>query len=150
MPQSLHVLSVHIIFSTKGRSPWLTEDIRPRLWAYQSRILQNLECNSITIGGVSDHVHILCNLSKKYAPVKVLELVKKDSSKFIKTLDTNLAGFHWQDGYGLFSISPSHFQTVREYILKQDEHHRKETFQQEFLRILEKYRMEYDERYLWD
>ena len=150
MPQSLHVLGAHIVFSTKERRPWLTKDIRPRVWAYQSRILQNLECKSITVGGVEDHVHILCNLTKKHAPMKVLEMLKKDSSKFIKTLGPSVAKFHWQDGYGLFSLSPSHFDAVREYILNQEEHHKKETFQDELKRILKKYRVEYDERYLWD
>jgi REP element-mobilizing transposase RayT len=150
MPQSLHILSAHIIFSTKERRPWLKKNIREQVWAYQSRILQNLECNSITVGGVDDHVHILCNLSKKHATVKILELVKKDSSKFIKTLDRNLAEFHWQDGYGLFCVSPSHFEPVREYILDQEKHHTRETFQEEFLRVLKKYRAQYDERYLWD
>jgi len=106
MPQSLHILNAHIIFATKGRRPWLTTNIRERVWAYQSRILQNLECNSITTGGIADHVHVLCNLTKKFATTKVLEIVKKDSSKFIKTLDSTLRDFHWQNGYGLFSLSP--------------------------------------------
>jgi REP element-mobilizing transposase RayT len=150
MPQSLHVLSTHIIFSTKERRPWLTTEIRPRVWAYMSRILQNLECQSITIGGADDHVHILCNLTKKHATIKVLEMVKKDSSKFVKTLGTNLSSFHWQDGYGLFGVSPSHVEPVREYVLGQEEHHKKETFQEELVRILKKYRVQYDERYLWD
>ena len=150
MPQSLHVLSAHIIFSTKQRRPWLTKEIRPRLWAYQSRILQSLECTSITIGGVEDHVHLLCNLSKKHAPMKTLEILKKDSSIFIKTLDANFSDFHWQDGYGLFGVSPSHCPAVRKYILDQEEHHKKQTFQEELLGILKKYGAEYDERYLWD
>jgi REP element-mobilizing transposase RayT len=148
MPQSLHVLSAHIIFSTKERRPWLTRNIRERVWAYQSRILQNLECNSITIGGAADHVHVLCNLTKKFPTAKVVEILKKDSSKFMKTLA--IADFHWQDGYGLFSVSPSHFEAVRKYISDQEEHHKEETFQQEYLRILKKYRAPYDERYLWD
>ena len=150
MPQSLHVLSAHIIFSTKGRQPWLTLGVREGVWAYQSRILQNLECNSITVGGVADHVHVLCNLTKKFPTVKVLEILKKDSSKFVKTLDSRLHDFHWQDGYGLFSVSPAHFEAVRKYILNQEEHHKKETFQEEYLQILKKYRAPYDERYLWD
>ena len=148
MPQSLHVLSVHIIFSTKERRPWLTRNIRERVWAYQSRILQNLECNSITIGGAADHVHVLCNLTKKFSTAKVVEILKKDSSKFVKTL--GIPNFHWQDGYGLFSVSSSHFEAVRKYILDQEERHKKETFQDEYLRILKKYRAPYDERYLWD
>ena len=125
MPQSLHILAAHIIFSTKGRRPWLAAGIRERIWAYQSRILQNLECNSITIGGIADHVHVLCNLTKKFSTVKVLEILKKDSSKFVKTLDSSLGEFHWQDGYGLFSVSPSHFEAIRKYILYQDEHPQK-------------------------
>ncbi len=128
MPQSLHVLSAHIIFSTKERRPWLTRDIRERLWAYQSRTLQNLECKSITVDGVADHVHILCNLTKKFPTAKVIEILKKDSSKFVKTLGSNLRDFYWQDGYGLFSVSPSHFEAVKKYILDQEEHHKKETF----------------------
>jgi REP element-mobilizing transposase RayT len=150
MPQSLHILSAHIIFSTKERRPWLTPDIRQRVWAYQSRVLQNLECHSITIGGVADHVHILCNLTKKFPTAKVLEILKKDSSKFVKTLDSNLRGFHWQDGYGLLGISPSHVEAVKNYIQNQEAHHKKETFQEEYLGILKKYRADYDERYLWD
>ena len=85
-------------------------------------------------------VHILCNFTKKFPTAKVLELLKKDSSKFAKTLNSNLRDFHWQDGYGLFSVSPSHFEPVRKYILNQEEHHKKETFQDEYLRILKKYR----------
>jgi REP-associated tyrosine transposase len=150
MPQSLHVLNAHIIFSTKRRHPWLTPDVRERIWAYQSRILQNLGCSSVTVGGIADHVHILCNLTKKFPTAKVLEILKKDSSKFAKTLNSNLRDFHWQDGYGLFSVSPSHFEPVRKYILNQEEHHKKQTFQDEYLRILKKYRASYDERYLWD
>jgi uncharacterized protein YbgA (DUF1722 family) len=79
-----------------------------------------------------------------------LEILKKDSSKFVKTLDPGLLDFHWQDGYELFSISPSHFDAVRKYILNQGEHHKKETFQDEYVRILKKYGAPYDERYLWD
>ena len=150
MPQSLHVLSARIIFSTKRHHPWLTSNVRERVWAYQSRILQNLECSSVTIGGVADHVHVLCNLTKKFPTAKVLEILKKDSSKFVKTLDSSLGDFHWQDGYGLFSVSPSHFDPVRKYILNQEEHHKRETFQEEYLRILKRYRAAYDERYLWD
>ena len=149
LPQSLHLLSVHIVFSTKERRPWLSQEVRPRLWAYQAGILQKLECYSITVGGVDDHVHVLCNLTKKIAPVKVLELLKKDSSKFVKTLGPELAAFHWQDGYGLFSVSPSHVEAVQQYIRNQEVHHRVETFQEEFLRIREKYPVAFDERPLW-
>ena len=96
----------------------------------------------------TDHVHVLCNLTKKFPTAKVVEILKKDSSKFIKTL--GVPTFHWQDRYGLFSVSPSHFEAVRKYILDQEKRHKHETFQDEYLRILKKYRACYDERYLWD
>ena len=118
MPQSLHLLGIHLVFSTKERRPWLVPDIQERVWAYQSRILQNLDCHSITVGGAQDHVHVLCHLTKKHAPMKVVEMVKKDSSRFVKTLAPRLEAFHWQDGYGLFRVSPSHFEVVRQYVLR--------------------------------
>ena len=99
---------------------------------------------------MEDHVHVLCHITKKLAPMKVLEVLKKDSSKFAKTLRGDLSAFHWQDGYGLFSVSPSHVDAVRQYIVNQQEHHKKETFQEELRRILQKYGAEFDERYLWD
>jgi putative transposase len=150
MPQSLHVLSSHIIFSTKNRVGCLTSDLRPKVHAYIAGILHNLECQSITVGGTQDHVHIACNLTKKHAPMKLLETIKKDSSKWIKTQAAALQQFHWQDGYGLFAVSPSHATAVRQYILNQEEHHKRESFQDEFVRILKKYAVQYDERYLWD
>ena len=106
-----------------------------------------MECNSITIGGAADHVHVLCNLTKKFPTAKVVEILKKDSSKFMKTL--GIPNFHWQDGYGLFSVSSSHFEAVRKYILDQEERHKKETFQDEYLRILKKCGAPYNEQYLW-
>jgi REP element-mobilizing transposase RayT len=98
MPQSLHVLNAHIIFSTKERRPWLTQNIRERVWAYQSRILQNLECNSITIGGAADHVHVLCNLTKKFPTAKVLEILKQGFVQIHEDVGRarfSLAGWLW-------------------------------------------------------
>ena len=150
MPQSLHVLTTHIIFSTKHRRSDLNKELRPRLWPYLAGILKNMECNSITVGGYVEHVHILCNLSKKVASMKILEIVKKESSKWIKDQEARQQLFHWQDGYRLFSVSPSHFEAVRQYILRQEGHHQRISFREEFLRILKRNRVEYDERYLWD
>jgi hypothetical protein len=115
-----------------------------------SGILRNLECYNVLIGGVDDHVHIVCNLTKKYPSIKVLETVKKESSKWLKVESDLLADFHWQDGYGLFSLSPSHLEAARTYVLNQEEHHKAESYQEELLRILEKCGAEFDERYLWD
>ena len=114
-----------------------------------SGLLQNLECQSITIGGVEDHIHV-CNLTKNLKAIKVIEYLKRDSSKFVKTLDSRLEAFAWQGGYALLSLSPSHVPKAVQYVLNQEEHHRKETFQEELIRVLKKYGIEYDERYLWD
>ncbi|OIO91896.1 MAG: transposase [Armatimonadetes bacterium CG2_30_59_28] len=150
MPQSLFCNFVHIVFSTKSRQPFLTPEVRPRMHAYMAGILRNLKCFSVIVGGTEDHVHIGCNLTKFRAPVEVLETVKKDSSKWVKTLSPTVETFQWQRGYGLFSISPSKFEAVRQYIANQDEHHRNLTFQEEFRALLQRYNVEFDERYVWD
>lgn len=99
---------------------------------------------------LADHVHILCILSKNHALAKVMEEIKKGTSKWLKTQSSSLGTFHWQNGYGAFSVSQSSIAAVREYIAGQEEHHRKVTFQEEFRAFLRKYRVEYDERYVWD
>ena len=149
MPVSLHYLGAHLVFSTLDRRAWLSEEIRPRVHAYMSTILHNMECRSITIGGTADHVHILCNLTKKLPTMKVIEVVKTDSSKFVKTLPGGAPDFHWQAGYGLFGVCQSHFDTVRKYVESQEEHHRTVSFQDEFRALLKEHGIEADERYLW-
>jgi REP element-mobilizing transposase RayT len=113
-------------------------------------ILRNMKCDAVNVGGTADHIHIVCALSKFHAPVEILEAVKKDSSKWAKTLSNDLEGFAWQRGYGLFSVSPADFDVAKEYVANQEEHHRKMTFQEEFRMFLRKYRVPYDERYVWD
>lgn len=97
-----------------------------------------------------DHVHILCRMSKKIALIKLLEELKSHSSKWIKTKSDELKQFYWQDGYGAFSVNPSEVNVVTKYIVNQKEHHRKKTFQEEYLAFLKKYNVDYDERYVWD
>lgn len=147
MPQSLHALHAHIIFSTKLRHPYLEADVRPRAHAYLATLLTNLECQAVTVGGIEDHVHILCNLSKKAAPIKVIEEVKKESSKFVKTLKPVLRDFSWQPGYGLFSVGAKDLATVQSYIRRQEEHHKGESFEEEFRRLLLEAEIPFDERY---
>jgi putative transposase len=120
------------------------------LHAYLGGICKNLNCQPIKIGGYTDHIHILCMLSKKVALMKLLEEVKSHSSKWIKTRDESLKDFYWQDGYGAFSVNPSEVDKVIAYITNQHEHHRKKTFQDEYRAFLKKYKVEYDERYVWD
>ncbi|OWK99571.1 transposase [Kaistella haifensis DSM 19056] len=150
MGQSLNKIYIHIVFSTKHRVPLISKEIEEELFSYLGGICKNLECNPIQIGGHKDHIHILCLLSKKIALMDLIEKVKTNSSKWIKTKGKEFENFYWQNGYGAFSVNPTEIEIVKNYILNQEEHHKKKTFQEEFLAFLKKYDVEYDERYVWD
>ncbi len=151
MAQSLVQIYLHLVFSTKQRTPYLQDAaLRQRMHAYLAGICKNLDSPALTVGGVADHVHLLCRLSKTLELAVFLRELKRDSSKWIKSEAPALADFHWQNGYGAFSLSPSHVAPLRTYITRQEEHHQRETFQDEFRRLLRKYGIEYDERYVWD
>ena len=150
MPQSLSQIYLHIIFSTKNRLPFIKPEIEPELYAYMATIFDQLSCHAHKIGGTENHIHIACNLSRTVTVSKLLERVKKGSSKWIKTKGTIYQKFAWQVGYGAFSFGRSQLQTVIQYIENQKEHHRKVTFEEEYLEFLKKYGVQYDERYVWD
>ena len=150
MSQSLVKNYVHLVFSTKYRQPLITATVEDELYAYLGGTCKSLECHPIKVGGYRDHVHILCMLSKKIALMKLLEEVKSHSSKWIKTKEKGLENFYWQNGYGAFSVNPAEIDVVIKYIANQKEHHRKKTFQDEYRAFLKKYKVEYDERYVWD
>ena len=113
-------------------------------------ICKKLESVALIVGGVEDHVHLLCRLDKSIELASLVRELKRDSTKWVKAERSELADFHWQQGYGAFSISPSHLDGLKDYIAHQEEHHRKETFQDEFRRLCQKYGLEIDERYVWD
>src|SRR6056297_1651246 len=150
MPQSLSSVYTHIIFSTKHRQNLINEAIEPQLFDYLGGVCKALDCNPVQVGGYQNHVHILCLLSRKTTQMKLLEEIKKRSSKWIKPKGVNYSNFYWQDGYGIFSVSPRKIDQVVRYIKNQREHHQKMDFKQEFRKILNKYHVEYDERYVWD
>jgi len=150
MGQSLVKNYIHIVFSTKYRQPLINEAIEDELYSYIGGICNALGCPPIKIGGYYDHVHILCMLSKKITLMKLLEQVKSHSSKWIKTKDESLKNFYWQDGYGAFSVNPAEVDVVIKYIANQKKHHSKKTFQDEYRTFLKKYKVEFDERYVWD
>ena len=149
MPQSLSKVLVHLIFSPKHREPLIGPEIRPSLHAYLFGILANLNSSSLQTGGVADHVHILLALGRTSSQADLVEEVKKSPSKWMKA-GGGVPGFTWQAGYGAFSIGESQADAVIRYIQNQAEHHRKLTFQEEFRRLLERYKVAYDERYVWD
>lgn len=148
MPQSLSKLWVHIIFSTKGRYPFLNDNVSSEAHAYMAGILKNLGALVGEIGGTEDHVHILCSLPETLSLAELVEEVKKSSSQKMKTY--GITNFYWQRGYGGFSVSQSEVETVVRYIKKQKEHHRKMSFQEEYKIFLEKHRVDYDEKFVWD
>jgi putative transposase len=151
MPQSLAKVLVHIIFSTKSRFPFLSDiTIRSEMHAYLGGTCNNLESPVIIVGGISEHVHILCRLSRSISIAKLIGELKRESSKWIKTKGGILTKFSWQNGHGIFSVSESNVEQVREYILNQEKHQRKKNFQDEYRTFLNKYRVEYNEKYVWD
>ena len=151
MPQSLAKVLVHIVFSTKNRSPFLSDkNVREEMHAYLGGTCNNLDCPVLTVGGVADHVHILCALSRNLSIAKVVGDMKRGSSKWIKTKGRMLTKFAWQNGYGVFSVGQSEVERVRQYIVGQEDHHRKKTFQDEYRSFLKEYGVNYDERYIWD
>jgi putative transposase len=150
MGQSLVKNYLHIIFSTKNRQPLILPEVEENLYKYLGGVCRNLESPSLIVGGHIDHVHILCLLSKKLALITLLEQVKTESSKWMKLQSPTLKNFYWQDGYGAFSVNPYQVDIIRNYILNQKEHHKKITFKDEYRKFLKKYKVEYDERYVWD
>lgn len=151
MSQSLSKMWTHLIFSTKDRYPFLSKpEIREQTHAYLAGILRKHNCTTLLVGGVADHVHSLFVLSKNISIAEIVYEIKRGSSKWIKTEGSEFRQFHWQNGYGAFSVSQSHVEHVRRYIADQERHHRRVTFQDELREFLKRYEVEYDERYLWD
>jgi REP element-mobilizing transposase RayT len=151
MSQSLAKILVHMVFSTKDRRPMLRDKaVREELHKYLGGILTNLDCQPIVAGGVEDHVHLLCALSRTQGAADVVKEVKRGSSVWLKTKGPELSDFAWQSGYGIFSIGYSQIEAVRGYIAGQEEHHRKVSFQDEFRELLRRYEIEFDEQYVWD
>ena len=150
MPQSLVRNYIHIIFSTKNRHPFIDRKIEVELFSYLGGIAKNLECNPIIVGGYQDHIHILCMLSRKIAQMKLIEELKTHSSKWIKTKERKYQKFYWQNGYGSVSVNPDHIIVLKNYILNQEKHHQNLSFKEEYILFLKKYKIPYDERYVWD
>ena len=151
MPQSLSKVLAHTVFSTKERRPLLRDKaLREELHHYLGGILSNLDCQPVIVGGVEDHVHLLCALSRTCDSAEMVKEVKRGSSIWLKTKGSDFGDFAWQNGYGIFSIGFSQIGAARDYIAGQEEHHRKISFQDEFRQLLRRYEIEFDERYVWD
>ena len=150
MPQSLSSILIHLIFSTKNREPFISTAIEQELHPYMAKIFRELKSPSLTIGGTDDHVHILFSLGRTIEVADLIQEVKTESSKWIKTKGQEFENFHWQRGYGAFSIGQSEVATLKRYIAGQRIHHQRITFQDEYRKFLKSYGIDYDERYVWD
>lgn len=149
MAHSYVSLKVHYIFSTKNRQKIITPELEQRLWPYMGGIARENKMIALAVGGIEDHVHLLLALPSTLSVAKAIQLVKGGSSKWASETFPSHRDFEWQEGYGAFSISMSHIDDTIAYINNQKEHHRQQTFEEEYLAILRKHCVEYDERYIW-
>ena len=150
MAQSLAKVYLHAVFSTKYREPVLVDDWRDELFCVLGGIVNNLGCQSLIVGGVADHVHLLFELSRTITIADAVGQIKSNSSAWVNQTRQLPAQFNWQGGYGVFSVSKSNVEAVREYIRTQPEHHANCSYQDEFRDWLRRYEIIWDERYVWD
>lgn len=149
MAQSLSKVFMHIIFHIKSNGVKILERDSNRLFAYMGSIIKDNESIPIIINGVEDHVHVLCVMSKNIALAKLVEEIKRHSSRWIKNIDIHYKQFAWQSGYGGFSVSASLHDRTKSYIQNQKEHHKKLSFKEEYLIFLKEYKVDYNEAFLW-
>ncbi len=150
MANTYSSLFYHIVFSTKHRQNFIRPEIENRVWAYLGGVARKHKLTAIRIGGIENHVHVLILSPPVFAPSQIAQCLKGDSSKWIHEEFQELKNFAWQDGYGSFSVSKSSVPKVVDYIKNQREHHRKESFENEYARLMNLHAVEYDERYLFD
>jgi putative transposase len=148
LAQTCGNIVVHLIFSTELRLPLISPDIRSDLFAYLGGIVRELRGTALMINGTCDHVHMLIRIRPAQSIAELACVVKANSSGWIRKKGHK--EFAWQAGYGVFSVSESNVAAVTKYIAAQEEHHRKRSFQEEFVAFLKKNKVAYDERYIWE
>ncbi|MEK6700767.1 MAG: IS200/IS605 family transposase [Planctomycetota bacterium] len=150
MPGAYSQLLHHIVFSTKLRHPWITADIAGRLYPFIGGLIRSEKGVLYEIGGIEDHIHMYLRWRPDATISDLMRNVKARSSKWLHETYPALATFSWQEGYGAFTVSKSQEPAVKAYIVGQHEHHEKEDFKSEFLRLLRAHAIEFDERYVFD
>ena len=150
MANTYSSLFYHIVFSTKHRQNFIRRKIENRVWAYIGGVARKHKLTAIQIGGIENHIHSLIMSSPVNSPSQIAQWLKGDTSKWIHTEFTDLKNFAWQDGYGAFSVSKSRVSDVIEYIKNQAEHHRKESFENEYLKLMALHEVTFDEKHLFD
>lgn len=150
MAQTLVKIYLHVVFSTKNREKIILPEIENEFFAYIGGILRKHNCVLLAANGTANHIHLLISQSKNISLSDLLRELKKSSSLWIKTKDTKFKDFQWQAGFGAFSVGQSQIETVKSYIAKQKEHHQTEIFENEYRKFLEKYEIDFDEKYFLD
>ncbi len=151
MPQSFSAVYIHLVFSTKDRRPFLRDKVvREKLHSQLGGISKTLECPPLLVGGVEDHVHLLCRFARTITQAQWVKELKRISHGWLKAQGHEYADFEWQGGYADFSVSQSVLEQVKKYIAGQEMHHQRMTFQDELRELLRRHELEIDERYVWD
>ncbi len=150
MAHTFTAIHLHIIFSTAGRLPLISQELKPRLFAYLGGIVRSMNGTALIVNGIEDHVHLLSEIPTTLAIADFMRDLKANSTNWVKETFPERGDFKWQTGYAAFSVSKSGLDSVRTYIEQQEEHHRKRTFQEEYLAFLRKHEIEYDPRFVFD
>ncbi len=150
MSQSLIDIPLHLVFSTKERTPWIQPDIEEELYQFISGVCRNIGCTVIKINGVEDHIHVLAQLGRSMSISKLISEMKSNSSRWIKSKGDHYRDFSWQGVYGGFAVSRRNIESANKYLSLQKEHHKTITFKEEFLAMLKQAQVPYDEKFLWD
>ncbi|MEP7229939.1 MAG: IS200/IS605 family transposase [Ginsengibacter sp.] len=150
MPGTFSKLYIQVVFAVKGRENMISNSWNKELHKYIAGIIKGKEQKSIIVNGMPDHVHAFIGLRQAMSISDLVRDIKNNSSNFIKDHKWVKRKFEWQDGYGAFSYSHSHIDSVYKYILNQETHHKKKTFKQEYLEFLKKFEVEYEEKYLFE
>jgi REP element-mobilizing transposase RayT len=151
MPQSLSIVYIHLIFSTKDRRPFLRDQkLRSAMHCQLGEISKRLDCPPLLVGGVEDHVHLLARFGRNITQAEWVKELKRVSNHWLREQQSDCADFSWQSGYADFGVSQSNLEQVRDYIATQEQHHQKMTFQDELRTFLRKHNQEWDEQYVWD
>ena len=149
MAQSLTKIYLHVIFHVKANSPLIKDEHLERLHSYIGELVNSTGCQVVRVGGVNDHVHVLCLLSREETVAHLVEEMKRNSSRWMKSLGSLYAQFAWQGGYAAFSVSQSVVNKTIDYVNRQKEHHRNVSFRDEYLQFLKLYNINYDEKYVF-
>jgi len=150
MANTYSQIYIHIVFSVKGRQNLILKSFREELHKYITGIVQNRDQKMLAVYCMPDHTHILIGLRPSISISDLVRDIKASSSKFINDKKMVRGKFNWQEGFGVFSYSRSQVNNVIRYILKQEEHHKKKTFKEEYIDLLKKFEIEYDEKYLFE